>query len=50
MIFRDNFLGILIVDVEIVKISFSAQGPNIRKRTLYFESQTESRTVTDNIR
>ena len=48
--FRDNFLGILIVDVEIVKISFSAQGPNIRKRTLYFESQTESRTVTDNIR
>ena len=50
MTFRDNFLGILIIDVRIVKISFSAQGQDIRKRTLNFEPQTEFRTVTDNIR
>ena len=50
MIFRDNFLGILIVYAKIVKINFSAQGQDIGKRTLHFEPQTESRTVTDNIR
>ena len=50
MIFRENFLGIFIVDVKIVKISFSAQGQDIRKQTLHFEPRTEFRTVTDNIR
>ena len=50
MIFRENFLGILIVYAKIVKISFSAQGQDIGKRTLHFEPQTEFRTVTDNIR
>ena len=50
MIFRDNFLGKLIDDVNRVLISFSVQGQDIRKRTLRFESRNESRTGTDNIR
>ena len=50
MIFRDNFLGKLIIIVKLVKISFSAQGQGIRKRTLNFVPQAESRTVTYNVR